>query len=142
MRKVKRDSKGRFLEQGTPEKYRFTSTNQPPNAGRKPSRFKSILSEIEEQTGEPLTNEDYRKIITQMLTLNPEELMKIAKNPQTPVAIIVVASAIAGDIETQNIGNVEKLLERVFDKTPIKHEITSNAPLTVNINVQRRKKDD
>ena len=140
-----RDTKGRFLSTTTVgAEHRFTSENQPPNAGRKPSRFKAILDTIEAQTGEPLSHEEYNRVIIQMLTLTPEELIKVAKDERTPTAIVAVASSIAGDIENQNIGNIETLLNRVFGKEAQKHEISGSGLNIIfeNHGKDKSKKDD
>lgn len=141
MTKIKRDSKGRFVKgsSGSPDK-KFTSTRQPKNAGRKPSRFKQIISELEKVDNEPLSREDYNKIVTHLLTLTPTELTELANDKNTPMAILVVASAISGDIENKNLGNIDRMLDRVFGRAVSKQEITGKdgkdlipEPITIEI---------
>lgn len=116
MANVKRDSKGRFIKgaSGNPKK-KFTSTNQPKNPGRKPSRFKALIADLE-GVGETMSLEDFRKISLFLLTMNKTELIELAKNDQAPMAVVAVASAIDGDIEEKNLRNVESLLDRLFGK--------------------------
>lgn len=125
MTKIKRDSKGRFVKgaSGNPAK-KFTSTRQPKNAGRKPSRFKQIIAQLEDIDAEPLSREDYDKIVTHLLTLTPTELTKLANSKEAPMAVLVVASAISGDIENKNLGNIDRMLDRVFGRAVSKQEIT------------------
>lgn len=111
---VKRDSKGRFVK-GSKPKTTFSSTRQPKNPGRKPSRFKQLISDLE-GVGETMSLEDFRKISLFLLTMNKTELIELAKNDQAPMAVVAVASAIAGDIEEKNLRNVESLLDRLFGK--------------------------
>lgn len=104
------------------EKTRFTSENQPENSGRKPSRFKQLIQALPTYNEEVISKEDYTNIISHLLTLTPTELQKIASNPKTPIAVILVASSILGDIENKNLGNTRSLVETVFGKEPEKSE--------------------
>lgn len=111
---VKRDSKGRFVK-GSKPKTTFSSTRQPKNPGRKPSRFKQLISDLE-GVGETMSLEDFRKTALYLLTMNKTELVKLAQDANAPIAVVAVASAIAGDIEEKNMRNIEALLDRVFGK--------------------------
>lgn len=111
---VKRDSKGRFVK-GSKPKTTFSSTRQPKNPGRKPSRFKQLISDLE-GVGETMSLEDFRKTALYLLTMNKTELVKLAKDNNAPMAVVAIASAIAGDIAEKNMRNVESLLDRVFGK--------------------------
>jgi hypothetical protein len=102
----------------------FTSDYQPESRGRKPSRFKQIISQLRTANEEPLTREDYNNIIAHLLSLTPEELKSIASDNKTPIAVIIIASSIAGDIDNKNLTNTEKLIDRIFGKDPIKQEIS------------------
>ena len=120
----KRDSKGRFAK-GNREGVKFTSTRQPKNAGRKPSRFKRLLKELE-GVGETISVEDYGRITKTLLTLNAEELQGVAQDKSTPIAVIMIANAISGDLNNQRIDNLEKLLDRVFGKSSNPIDVTTN----------------
>ena len=111
---IKRDSKGRFVK-GSKPKTTFSSTRQPKNPGRKPSRFKQLISDLE-GVGETMSLEDFRKTALYLLTMNKTELVKLAQDANAPIAVVAVASAIAGDIEEKNMRNIEALLDRVFGK--------------------------
>ena len=112
---VKRDSKGRFVKGTRANKTSFSKTNPPKNPGRKPSRFKQLIADLE-GVGETMSLEDFRKISLFLLTMNKTELIELAKNNQAPMAVVAVASAIVGDIEEKNLRNVESLLDRLFGK--------------------------
>lgn len=111
---IKRDSQGRFVK-GSKPKTTFSKTRQPKNPGRKPSRFKELLAELE-VVGETMSLEDFRKISLFLLTMNKEELVRLAKDTKAPMAVVAVASAIAGDIEFKSLKNIESLLDRLFGK--------------------------
>ena len=119
----KRDSKGRFVK-GNQEGVKFTSARQPKNAGRKPSRFKKILESLE-GVGQTISQEDYERITKTLLTMTGEELSEIAQDKSTPIAIVLVANAISGDLNNQRMDNLEKLLDRIFGKSTNKVDVTS-----------------
>ena len=119
---IKRDKKGKFTIGNRPETI-FTSENQPENPGRKPSRFKQLIQTLSTNGEEIISREDYNNVISHLLTLTPDELKKVASDAATPIAVIIIASSIAGDIESKNLTNTEKLIDRIFGKEPIKGEI-------------------
>lgn len=102
---------------------RFTSENQPKGKGRKPSIFKKMIAELDE-LGESLSLEDFIKIVKSLLVLNKDQLIKIAQGKKTPIVIVVIASSIAGDIENKQLGNLDRLLDRIFGKSPQKIDTT------------------
>lgn len=115
--KQSRDNKGRFIKgcSGNPDKV-FTSQNQPKNSGRKPSRFKQIISELNE-LGEPLSLEDFRKLALLLLSVDKDTLAKLAKKKDTPVAVSIIASSITGDIDNKQMINLDRLMDRVFGRS-------------------------
>lgn len=118
------------LEKGS----RFTSQNQPKNKGRKPSRFKEIINELD-SLGESLSLEDFNKVVRSLLILNKDQLVDLAKKEDTPIAVVIIASAIAGDIENKQLGNLDRLLDRVYGKS------TQKIESDVNMNVKPMTKE-
>ena len=113
------------FEKGNKKGNRFSSENQPENAGRKPSRFKEILSKLD-KVGETLSYEDYLKIIKLVLTMSPTEVKRLATSKTTPLAVIAIASAVSGDIESKQLYNIDRLLDRVFGKVEDKLAVSIN----------------
>lgn len=125
MANIKRDSKGRFIKgKSANPKKQFSSTRQPKNPGRKPSRFKKILESLD-GVGQTISQEDYERITKTLLTMTGEELSELAQDKSTPIAIVLVANAINGDLNNQRMDNLEKLLDRVFGKSTNKVDVTS-----------------
>lgn len=102
---------------------KFSSTYQPQNRGRKKSKFRLFMEALEEK-GENLSMEDYQKTITRLLTLTPAELKEVANNKDAPLVLVIIASAISGDIESKSMGNIEKMADRAFGKALAKTEVT------------------
>ena len=123
----------RGFQQGNKDGIRFSANNQPKNNGRKKSRFKQIAESLD-IVGEKLSKEDYSKIIACLLTLTAKELKDLAENEETPIAILVVASAISGDIENKQLSNVEKLIDRIFGKPVVTQEIAGKNIIPFQIN--------
>jgi len=122
---AKRDAKGRFVKGTKPNKTSFSKTNPPKNQGRKPSRFKQIISELNE-LDDPLSLEDFRKIALSLLSVDKDKLVAIAKKKTTPIAVVIIASSIAGDIENKQMANLDRLMDRIFGKALQPTDITSN----------------
>lgn len=125
---IKRDKNGRFIK-GSKSGAGFTSTRQPRNNGRKKSRFKQILGDLADK-GEPLSREDLEKTILHLYSLNVEELKAVAHDKNAPIALIMVASAIIGDIDNKATTNADKLFDRVFGRAT--HTVESKTQLNVN----------
>lgn len=138
--KIKRENNGRFAKgQSANPKTQFSSTNQPKNSGRKPSRFKRLLKELE-GVGETISVEDYGRITKTLLTLNAEELQGVAQDKSTPIAVIMIANAISGDLNNQRIDNLEKLLDRVFGKSSNPIDVTTNGQSIGNLSMVEAQK--
>ncbi|HBG40241.1 MAG TPA: hypothetical protein DDW85_02355 [Porphyromonadaceae bacterium] len=131
---VKRDRNGRFIKGSGPTKTSYSKTNPPKNPGRKPSRFKQIIGELD-KVGETLSMEDYRKISLLLLTLNKVELVKIAQDKSSPMALVAIASAIAGDIENKQMTNINNMLDRIFGKATqtVQADVNSNVTASVDL---------
>lgn len=117
---------------------KFTKGYTPsPNVGRKPSRFKKLMASLDE-LGETISQEDFNKIVKTLLTTNAETLKKIANDKETPLVVAMIASAIAGDVESRQMGNLEKLLDRIFGRATQKTDITTDGqPVTSGLTVIR-----
>ena len=135
-----RNSKGQFSK-GNEIGNRFDSCNQPSNPGRKPSRFKQILDSLE-SVGESMSSEDYKNITAKLLTLNPEELTKIAENKESPIAVILIANAISGDLDNKRIDNLEKFLDRIFGKSVNKVDLKADVDTHQQIIIQKTYETD
>ena len=131
--KADKDKVGRFKE-GNNAGKKFTSSNQPSKKGRKPSRFKEIINELV-SLGESLSLEDFNKVVRSLLILNKDQLVDLAKKEDTPIAVVIIASAIAGDIENKQLGNLDRLLDRVYGKS------TQKIESDVNMNVKPMTKE-
>lgn len=111
---------------------RFTSDNQPPNRGRKPSIFKYIKEKTGKKVDPEMSKEDYVKVIRHLMESTPEEIERLVKdadgspNKDTPIWVLNVISAINSDIRYGRTSTVEMLFDRVFGKVNQSIDVTSD----------------
>jgi hypothetical protein len=109
---------------------KFTSEYQPNNTGRRKNRFKQTQNDFE------LSIEDMRQVITDMLSMSPEEIKALKDNKEEPAYRLVIASAIFNCIKTGNWSQVNYMFDRLFGKAKENIDLTSgNEKLAVNINI-------
>ena len=101
---------------------KFSSDYQPENAGRKKNRFKQIQNDFE------LSIDDMRQVITDLLSMSPEEIKALKDNKEEPAYRLVIASAIFNCIKTGNWTQVNYMFDRLFGKA------TENVNLKAQIN--------
>lgn len=96
----------------------FSSENQPANNGRKRNVFKETQKDYE------LSLDDMRQMMTDLLSLDPDQLKEIVQDKSVPVFKVVIASAIMKSIKEGNWTQVNYMADRLFGKATEKHELT------------------
>lgn len=135
-----RDERGRF-KPGNKTGNRFTSSSQPKNAGRKPTLYKQVARKAKE-VGEEMGRKEFYDIMLYLVTLTVSELKELANNPNVPVWVIGVISALFGDLQSGNLRTLNSILDRcygrpginVFEKV-IVNETTNNISNHISINL-------
>ena len=95
----------------------FTSTHQPRKAGRKPGLFKQLANIVDKELHLELSKEDYIKLQRWILERNKAELIKINQNPETPMFISVLITAILADLESGKYDTIDKTFDRIFGRS-------------------------
>lgn len=101
---------------------RFSSTNPPKNAGRKPSLFKKLKTQVGIKVDHELSKEDYYNVIRYLMERTPNELEALVKdsdghaNKNTPIWIINIISAINSDVRYGRTATLDGLFDRLFGK--------------------------
>ena len=95
----------------------FTSTNQPKKTGRKPALFKQLANIVDKEVRLELSREDFIKLQRWLLERTKTELMRINRNPETPLFIIVLVTAILEDIKNGKYDTIERTFDRVFGRS-------------------------
>lgn len=102
----------------------FTSTNQPPNAGRKPRVFSQIALEFRNRGIERATPEAVAEVYEYLLALPIDELSDIAhglnKTDDLPAIMSLAAQEMKGK---RAIEIVKEMLDRAHGKAINRHEV-------------------
>lgn len=125
------------FEKGNKQGNRFTSENQPKRKGRGKL---SVLNYIQQTTGKRVdpqsSKEEILKVIQHIYESSPSELEPLIKdpndphkpNPNTPMWVLSIISAINTDMRYGRTSTIEMLFDRVFGKATqtIEGEINTN----------------
>jgi len=93
---------------------------KPGESGNPAGRPKKIIKRLEEAVGIKfnleLTKTDKYQIIEWCLERNLKELKDLVNDPQSPIFLVNIATAIIGDIKKGQLKTVELIFDRVFGK--------------------------
>lgn len=135
-----RDERGRF-KPGNRVGGRFTPNKQPKTAGRKPTLYKQVASKAKE-VREEMGRKEFYDIMLYLVTLTLAELKELANNPNVPVWVIGIISALFGDIQSKNTKTLFSILDRCYGRPGINvfenvivNETTNNISNHISINL-------
>ena len=89
-----------------PEEHRFSSTNQPANRGRKPSKLKKYIKD------NGITSSDMAHAFRYVLGLTIEQLKDLIKDTSKPAIIVVAASAVLKDFTKGKLVNTATVMRK------------------------------
>lgn len=95
---------------------RFTSANQPPHRGRKPSLYRQIRELLGTEARAELSREDYYRLISFLLEQPLDTLKRLSDHPTTPIWIINLIRAVVKDSRAGRMYTLDSLLDRLFGK--------------------------
>ncbi len=135
-----------LFEKGNKKGNRFSSENQPKRKGRGKL---SVLSYIRQTTGKKVdpqsSKEEILKVIQHIYESSPSELEPLLKdpsdpkkpNPNTPMWVLSIISAINTDMRYGRTSTIEMLFDRVFGKAmqPIEADVNAQMTTTVDLSV-------
>ncbi len=107
------------------EKHKFQKGKSGNPRGRIPNEAIKALRKI--------TIETYREVIEMVLTGKVEDLIALAKHPDTPAIQVGVASSFLKAIKSGDYAVIERLAERIIGKIPDQLNVIQNT--TVNTKV-------
>ena len=101
---------------------RFSSTNQPKNPGRRPSKLKKFIK------NNSVSQSDVNKVFQHLIfgsTLEElEELVKPKNKSKQPVIVVLLVSAFLEDIKNGTLHEVNTVLDRIYGKATQQLEIS------------------
>ena len=89
---------------------RFSSTYQPENRGRKKSKLKGLIEDIE------LSSEDVSMLIKNIFDKNEAELEALANDKEKPIIMRAFVAAVVDDVEQGKLTNIAMLLDRAIGR--------------------------
>ncbi len=89
-----------------PKEHQFSSTNQPANRGRKPSKLKKYFRD------NSISSEDTKNAFKHVLGLSIKQLQDIISDPSRPAIIAVAASAVLKDFTKGKLNNTSTILRK------------------------------
>lgn len=117
---------------------RFDSSNQPKNAGRKPSLYKKLKAVTGIKVDHELSKEDYYNVIKFLMERTPNELDSLIKgadghaNKDTPIWILNIINAINTDVRYGRTTTIDSLFDRLFGKATQAIEADISVPKQEN----------
>jgi hypothetical protein len=88
--------------------YAFTSENQPARRGRKPSKLKKYIKDID------LSAKDLSMMIKYIMDKTESQLTEIMKDKTRPMMIRLLVRAYLDDMKTGKLMNFGQLMDRAF----------------------------
>jgi hypothetical protein len=116
--------------------HQFTSTNQPKNNGRKPSKLREYLK------ANNLSALDIQIIASNLLNLSIEELAVLQLDKSKPILITGSARAFLKDFKNGRKDVIEWLINRGFGKAIERCEIKGTMDITTMTPEQRKARLD
>jgi len=102
---------------------KFSSTNQPKNAGRKKSKLKDFVKESD------LGADDIGIIIKQIFDKTEDQLKELLSDKEQPFLLRMFVRALFEDLKRGDITNLNKLLDRSIGKVTDKVEHSGSITL-------------
>lgn len=90
---------------------------KPKNPGRKPSTLKKYLKTNN------LTADDIANLAKWLMPKTQGELLRLIKDPKTPIIIKTFSNAVLRDLKNGNLANIQSLLDRAFGKPKEHREV-------------------
>lgn len=124
-----KDNEGKFTK-GNKFGNRFTSKNQPANAGRRPSLLTKLERITKKEFGVELSKSDYDTLYAWALERTPAELdeLKDDKSKDVPLIVLVLIKSLLGDMADGKMNSLKMIMDQI-NKKPDEVITTERKPL-------------
>lgn len=135
------DEKGDFAK-GNKIGNRFSSENQPANAGRRPSILTNLERITKKEFGVELSKTDYDTLYAWALERTPEELKELQDegSNSVPLIVLVLVKSLLGDIADGKMNSLKMIMDQI-NKKPDEVITTERKPLHEIFNFTENDKD-
>ena len=110
-------------------------------SGNPKGRPKSIKAKVKEligrEIGSTIPEAEYLDMCSGLMELSVAELKEIANDQTQPAFLVILARSLYEDVQKNQMGNYERILDRVMGKPKMKSEITgaNGEPLQQTTNI-------
>lgn len=108
------------FEKGNKIGPRLSSSNQPPNRGRKPKLYSFA------KKGYNIGIDDFRDTCKYLIQCTKKELEDVMSNPDTPIWVVNIARAIHKDTGSGQLRALNDIFDRLFGKAAASMDINAN----------------
>ncbi len=98
----------------------WSSTNQPKNPGRKPSKLKKYIKDNN------IGADDVAAMAKFILPMTQEEIVKLMNDPKVPMVMKVLAKGVLADMKGSHYKNLLALFDRAVGKPKEKIDISAD----------------
>jgi hypothetical protein len=140
MSKKKENYTGRIHEHPNAGKGNFAKNPQNINRKGRPRKMVSgIITELKERGVEKVSPADVKEVFLMLINLEKNEIEEISEDEKQPIITKIVSKEM---LSGKGFDIIEKMLDRAIGKSNENINIDSQVPLSINLNVQRRQKND
>ena len=124
-----KDNEGKFTK-GNKFGNRFSSKNQPANAGRRPSLLTKLERITKKEFGVELSKSDYDTLYAWALERTPAELeeLKDDNSKDVPLIVLVLIKSLLGDMADGKMNSLKMIMDQI-NKKPDEVITTERKPL-------------
>lgn len=107
--------------------------------GRPRKMVSGVIVELKNKGVEKVSQSDVKDVFLMLINLETNEIKEIINDEKQPAIIRIVGREM---LSGKGFDIIEKMLDRAIRKADENVNIDSQVPLSINLNVQRRQKDE
>ena len=107
--------------------------------GRPRKLVSGVIIELKNKGVEKVSQSDVKDVFLMLINLETNEIKEIINDEKQPAIIRIVGREM---LSGKGFDIIEKMLDRAIGKSNENINIDSQVPLSINLNVQRRQKND
>lgn len=107
--------------------------------GRPRKLVSGVIIELKNKGVEKVSQSDVKDVFLMLINLETNEIKEIINDEKQPAIIRIVGREM---LSGKGFDIIEKMLDRAIGKADENVNIDSQVPLSINLNVQRRQKDE
>jgi hypothetical protein len=110
---------------------KFTSTNQPPNRGRKPKLYTIAKKAYN------VSREEWNEVKLYLLQCTPSEIDEIIDKKDTPIWVLILARGLKRNAARGVTDVLNDMEDRLFGRAPVAPEEKDDQPVNGSIDIEK-----